>query len=411
MCAYWKKGYTPNLALTKLKAEKKVSNNGKVGFAGNYFEDCIALLGSSVVFSSSLPEDITRRIIAQSVFAAARANKFLGRWVLGEISRQEEEYRRKPINQYFMATSISIKSKTRLAQIRSSGYTIKFGDEVPKVIRQKEREYRSIFYQAEHTELPQDYTRVMITTTGRSISEAGWRALDNFDFCRAIWNLGLNLGHSWRISTGPTYPVNDIVCGPIQTLFHEDGTLIEDQWWYERGYRGPIRVKDVTRIWNDIRRYERKVLAKLRASPHKDFLAQALRRYVRALDGSDYESVFLKLWSLLEHLTYSTHDNYDVTIRRAAFLWQDYSFHREVLNHLRDSRNTAVHLDSFANDGEALIYQLKRYVEALLDFLIFKGVNFKTMEQLKHFLDLAPNKNTLMERQQLIRRGIKFLTG
>jgi hypothetical protein len=118
--------------------------------------------------------------------------------------------------------------------------------------------------------------------------------------------------------------------------------------------------------------------------------------------------VFLKLWSLLEHLTQSTTDDKKVTVRRAAFIWKDYEFSKEILLHLGDVRNNMVHLDRFGERGEAVVYQLKRYVEALLDFYIASGNKFKSTEEIKHFLDLNPKRELLSERSRLIRRGIKF---
>jgi len=208
------------------------------------------------------------------------------------------------------------------------------------------------------------------------------------------------------MSSGVVYPVNKIVLGPLQTLFRADSTLVEDKWWHDRGYRGPQKVYDVTETWDALRKYEAKARTKIRTSRYKDLLVNGLLRYVRALDGRDYESVFLKLWSLLEHLTLSVRA--EVTAKRAAFLWKDYEFHKEILQHLRDNRNSMVHLDQFGGRGEALVYQLKRYVEALLEFLIFSGSKFKSAEEIKHFLDLGTNRELLAERSRLIRAGIRF---
>ena len=67
-----------------------------------------------------------------------------------------------------------------------------------------------------------------------------------------------------------------------------------------------------------------------------------------------------------------------------------------------------VHLDQFGGRGETLVYQLKRYVEALLEFLIFSGSKFKSIEEIKHFLDLDTDRELLAERSRLIRAGIRF---
>lgn len=408
MCAKWKKDYTPSLTLAKLDADKRINAKGEVEYTGDSFEDCLEVLCSSVEFSSDLIEDTARGFIYQSVHAAAKENNLSPACVLHHISRKEEEYKANPTLRFLMAGCISIKSGSRLVPIRSSECVIKFGRDVPKAVLEQESHYRRIFLQAESREFPRDYLRFVVSTLGKSDSEAGWQALDALDYCRALWNLRLNSRCYWRMSSGVVDPVNKIVLGPLQTLFRADSSLIEDKWWHDRGYRRPQKVYDVSATWEDLRKYETRVRSKIKISPCKDIIGNGLLRYVRALDGRDYESLFLKLWSLLEHLTQSVRDDKKVTIRRAAFLWKDYKFHKEILQHLRDNRTGMVHLDQFGGRGEALVYQLKRYVEALLEFHIFSGSKFKSTEEIKHFLDLDTDRELLAERGRLIRAGIKF---
>ena len=408
MCAQWRKDYNPSLPLAKLDADKKINSKGEVEYTDGSFEDCLELLCSSVKLSCDLLEDTARGFVYQAVHAAAKANKLNQAYVLREISRREEEYKKKPTFRFVMAGCISIKSRKKLAPIRSPECALKFGRDVPKAVLKEELRYQRIFLQAESREFPRDYLRFIVSIPGKSDSEAGWQALDTLDYYRALWNLRLNSRSYWRMSSGAADPVNRIVLGPLQTLFKADSTLIEDKWWHDRGYRGPQKVFDVTEAWRDLRRYDTRARARIKVSPCKDMIADALLRYVRALDGRDYESVFLKLWSLLELLTQSITDDKKVTIRRAAFVWKDYQFNKEILLHLRDIRNNTVHLDRFGVRGEAVVYQLKRYVEAMLDFHIASGNKFKSGEEIKHFLDLDPNPPSLNKRRRLITRGIKF---
>ena len=408
MCAQWNKDYNPSLPLAQLDADKKINSKGEVEYTGGSFEDCLELLCSSVILSCNLLEETTRGFVYQAVHAAAKADKLNQAYVLQQISRKEEEYKKKPTLRFVMAGCLSIKSQTKLAPIRSSECAVKFGRDVPKAVLKQELRYPRVFLQAESREFPRDYLRFVVSTLGRSDSEAGWQALDTVDYYRALWNIRLNTQCYWRMSSGVVYPVNKIVLGPLQTLFRADSTLVEDKWWHDRSYRGPQKVYDVTETWDALRKYEARARTKIRTSRYKDLLVNGLLRYVRALDGRDYESVFLKLWSLLEHLTLSVKDDKKVTARRAAFLWKDYEFHKEILQHLRDNRNSMVHLDQFGGRGEALVYQLKRYVEALLEFLVFSGSKFKRKEEIKHFLDLGTDRELLAERGRLIRAGIKF---
>ena len=345
MCAQWKKDYNPALPLAKLDADKRINSRGEIEYTGGSFEDSLELLCSAVKFSSDLLEDTARGFVYQAVHLAAKANKLNQSYVLREISRKEEVYKNKPVLRFVMAGCISIKSRHPLAHIHNSECAIKFGLSVPKAILKHEARYPRIFLQAESREFPRDYIRFAISTLGKSDSEAGWQALDTLDYYRALWNLRLNSQSHWRMSSGPIDPVNKIVLGPLQTLFNIDSTLIEDKWWNDRGYRRPQKAFDVTDLWKDLRKSDTRARAKINASPCKDIIVDSLLRYVRALDGRDYEVVFLKLWSVLEHLTQSTTEDKKVTIRRAAFVWKDYQFNKEILLHLKEVRNNLVHLD------------------------------------------------------------------
>lgn len=409
MCANWKKNYNPSLTLAKLSLDKKVTDRGEVQYTGNTFEDCMELLGSSVEWSNAPIESTARGFVYQAIHAAAKEDKLNPARVIQHISRLEEQHKKKPMLQFYMAGCVSVNSKDRIAPVRSPHYQIKFGQDVQRKVLNQETTYRRVFLQAENRDFPRGYLRFVVSVRGKTPAEAGWQALDTVDYYRALWNLRLNSQCYWRMSSGAVNPVNRIVLGPLQTLFTSDLTLIDDQWWHDQGYRGPHKVLDVTDIWGDLRRYDLRARKKINASPCKDMIVDGLLRYVRALDGRDYESVFLKLWSLLEHLTQNNKDKKDVTIiRRAAFVWKDHEFNKEILLHLKEIRNRMVHLDHFGGRGETVVYQLKRYVEAMLAFHIGSGGKFKSKEQVWHFLDLDPNPKNLSDRSGLIKRGIKF---
>ena len=80
---------------------------------------------------------------------------------------------------------------------------------------------------------------------------------------------------------------------------------------------------------------------------------------VRALDSADLNGAFLRLWSLLEHLTDSTHEPYKVATRRAAFMFADRERSQLVLSNLTNYRNRFVHVGSETGDIESLVFQLK----------------------------------------------------
>jgi hypothetical protein len=406
MCATWRKD--PTLALSKLKGLYKLNEKGEVEYTSYLYDDCVEVLLAALDYRSTIPEDTVRGFLRRSLAEALKKKPVSHDLIVRAVSRMETEYIALPLKPFTLFGSISITSQRHISQIDYRGHTIFFGKDVPPDVSKREPEFKRIFLQAEQREFPPRYLRYAISTIGRSDSEAGNVALDVMDYHRALWNLPLNSSLGWRHSTRRE-PINKIMLGPLHVLFTEDFGLVEDKWWHELGQSHPVKPYDISNIWNRLKSFERRVFKKLNSSSLRQFFLKALVRYVRALDGQDYESVYLKLWSLLEYLTQTGHEKYDVTIRRASFLWKDHAFHRQVLNVLRDARNVAVHLDQFSGSrGEAYIYQLKRYVEDLLIFLLSNCEKFKSLDEVKDLLDLPPDSDLLIRKQRLTKWGIKL---
>jgi hypothetical protein len=246
-------------------------------------------------------------------------------------------------------------------------------------------------------------------TSGRSPEEAGILALDSIDLLRGIWNFALNRKKHVIFHAGKRDPINKILLGPLHSLHSPNGKRLPDPFWYDPTYVEPVSPIDLTRNWDELRRFEKLIRKRLSRSHSKLFFEEASRRYVRALDERSHETSFLKLWSLLEYLTRTINQSYDVTIKRAASLWTDRAFHKEVLQHLRDHRNSAVHSDQANEEITKLLYQLKRYVEGLLQFHVFQGHKFANLEEITSFLDLPTDKTVLIQRKRLIQKRLKFI--
>ena len=83
----------------------------------------------------------------------------------------------------------------------------------------------------------------------------------------------------------------------------------------------------------------RKLLSKIK---YEKEITNAIIEYGRALDNRNWRTAFLRLWIVLEELTHTCSDGYKVTIRRASFVFKEREYHRQILNHLRDLRNSFV---------------------------------------------------------------------
>jgi hypothetical protein len=410
MCARWKEGYNPDVVTTGLEKIKSISENGEVTFTGFEFDDYAAVLLSSLSLSSTLPDRYKLQIIHKGIFNVAKSKKLTVSALLQEISKLEQAYLREPIKQYLLVSDISLHIPADRARVEIGGKSITFSRRLRSKIQ------RDVFLKLGREflerDLPKSYSCVQILTSGRSPEEAGILALETIDLLRGIWNFALNRKKHIIFHAGKRDPVNKILLGPLHSVHSPDGKRLPDPFWYDPTYVGPVVPIDLTKKWCELRRFERLVRRRLSRSPSKQskqFLEEAFRRYARALDERSHENSFLKLWSLLEYLTRTMNQSYDVTIKRAVSLWSDRAFHKEVLQHLRDHRNSAVHSDQVSAEITTLLYQLKRYVEGLLTFHISHSCKFASLEEMISFLDLPSDKTVLSQRKRLIQKRLRFI--
>ena len=168
------------------------------------------------------------------------------------------------------------------------------------------------------------------------INEAADKAFDAIDFLRSIWNLALNYNYLSRLLSSGTRPINRIRLGPIHTLHHPTGKPAAQIYWYDPFYVAGEAERINDDEWKRIDRTARVIRKRLAKLPYASAMRDVLIRYVRALDTSDFEKAFLKLWQILEVLTdTSTSQGYNLTIKRALFIWKDDEMVKAVLEHLR----------------------------------------------------------------------------
>lgn len=411
MCAKWKDGCNPKIIIDALDKIKIINQDGNASFKGFEFQDYFSVLSTSIVFSKEILISSAKSILNKSIFSMAKEDNLSLKSLIAEISKRENAYIKNEPNKYFLLSDISLKYYRPLKMIKIKDSFITFRRYLPKnVYKEREKFLRWASHHV-HGKIPSSYIFVQVYSEGRSPDEAGVNALDALNLLRSIWNLFFNYSIEMRTSSGKRQAVNSIVIGPLQSLHHSTNKVVLDLFWYDPEYKEPIECKDIEKNWTELRTFEKGVRSKLKSSSNTDFgalIENALLRYVHALDERNFESCFLKLWSLLELLTDTQLETYKVTIRRAAALFSDYDFHLEVLQHLRDWRNRTVHSGEHNNDIETLIFQLKRYVERLLIFYIFNSHRFKDKEEMVELFDIVPNKERLLQKKRLIEMSLKY---
>ena len=238
------------------------------------------------------------------------------------------------------------------------------------------------------------------------------RCLEALDYIRGLWNFSLNRRTDWRFQSGPVYqPVNDIRLAQVHTLHDLQGQPIDDSYWFEPFFV-PARMPPNQRLgWPAIRREERQIRAAVKRSNYPDDIRCAFIRYTRALDTPDFESSYLKLWSLLEFLSGTVNGRNEDLIRRCVFLYEDRELARQVLEHLRDRRNVNVHAGRASYQLESLVFQAKRFVERLMVFHLVNGKKFRSIADAGTYLDLSTDPDMLRERAARYKMALRFHEG
>ena len=407
--ANWISDYSPHEVAEVFEKAKSIDKNGKVRFQGFAAYDYTVVLNSMVSLNKEIPPLEKIRIISKAKFHAGAKGKITAERLLSEIRNLESEYLRRPLQKYNLVTSISVSRLCKLKRKKVHGCTISFYSFLPKVY---EEGISNIIQHARHSitgEVPTNYMYVKVSVSAKSYEEAADKALDALDLIRGIWNFFENQKQRIRISSGKRNPVNKYILGPLHTLHKADGKLATESWWYGLEYVCQIRPYDPSRVIGKLYKFESSVRRLIQKSKYSSDINTAILRYTRALDLTNWEDAFLRLWSVLEHLTGTSHDSYKVTVRRAAFVFGGEKYARQVLTHLKDYRNRAVHSSSENHDIEAYMYQLKRFVEALIKFHLVNKYGFKSLADASRVLDLPCDRRELREKCKTLAYAERFL--
>jgi hypothetical protein len=404
--------YDPALIVKRiLRLTKNIEPGGIVSFPGSVaigIGDVLLVLFSAVDFEVDLPENEKKAIISQAVSALATRQDLQPQHLLAEISKRATNYLRQPEKKFYLASSLSIQYFPELRNKRLDSASFSFYRFLPRKFDRSPLNNRFALLNLEQIE--NQYAIVITAIEGRSPEESASRGLDSLDLLRGIWNLFLNMHTSMRMSNSEQ-PVNPIRFGQIHTVHGPDGKLATNTFLHESDFVAPNSVERLTNKWMKLQNFERRVRNRLRqTNPESaDFISDAIRRYVRALDEKKLDNSFLKLWSLIELLTGTIAGPYDRTIKRVVFRYQEPDWERQVLELLRDQRNRAVHHMESIEESEKLAYLLKRYVERLLVFHLTWSNRFSSLEECWQYLDMPRDKVAVKKKLKLARMALKLI--
>ncbi|HEX4792524.1 MAG TPA: hypothetical protein VH370_01965 [Humisphaera sp.] len=412
MCAKWTKDpkdFTHYAeALLKRIWASAIVKGEQVSFSDPFnFHENQSVLVEGIEFDPTIPSSEQRGLVWKSLLAAAKSGKTKPAEFLNELTRFEEEYKRRPPARYYLLSSVSVKWRPKLAAPAVRGTSTRFYLSAPKGFDQSvvADVIRSTFH---HRELPNNYTYARVGIQARGAAEAAERSFDALELFRGSWNLFINLHYSTRLFSGRATPINTILPGPFSTLHDSSGRSVDQRIWYDPGYVEPHSPHDF-RNWKEYTKHESWLFARLKRHRYRNHVEEMIRRYSSALDGTDYDVVINKLWSLLERGA-SAGDKYESIVRRVSFLFADVDFARLHLEHLRRYRNRVIHAAHSSEQRNEAVHQLRRFVQAVLLFHIRNVDKAASISEACEFLDLPTESKVLRRRLRLIERAVRFRT-
>ena len=395
MCAEWRTSFNRNLLAHRLEQMKEVDAEGNVSFRGLGLDSVVSMLESAVNFGVEMPEGRKRGYVYRAVFDAANGGMITAEALLRGISAGERDFESLPPRRYVHIVGLSMKYRDGMRGRRMEGTTFTFGRYLPLRFRQAHEEMRDagedqVFGPLPSWSVVNGYAPVRVSVCARAEDEAMDAAVDALDLLRGIWNLYVNRGIGMRSSAGRRKPVNRILLGPIHSLHEPSGALAAEHPWIERGYVGPLWPHLFTAAeYNGLVAFEEEVRRALTRCAYRAEAEEWLRRYVRALDLRDWNASFVRLWGLLEALTGTSKDRYEVTQKRVLFTSRNRrrDFDREILRHLTGYRNRTVHAGYETEAVEPILWQLKAFVERLIEFHLTFRPRFDSTKDATEFMD------------------------
>ena len=412
MTAKWNTEKELSEITEEIESCKKNNNSGNISFEGFTFQKNKIVLFNLLKLSDEITDLEKLNILSKALFDCGKLGTITPDILLEKIQEYEIEYLKIQPKRFVLLSSLSVPKQTKMKSCRANDNSIVFTSSISnKFIKEFNDIYKTAKYSI-YNKLPDNYIHVKIFVSARTPIDAMNKAIKFYNFFRGIWNLAVNRSQYLRISSGPPKPVNKFLSGPLSTLHYPSGKLAKDIWWYDFEYQSPLPHFDPTNHLKWIYKYEKYVRKRLDKIKYSKMLIQSITDYGIALDSINWKTTFLNLWSVLEQLTFTNpSEGYQTTIDRVSFLCKKQNYHRIVLEQLRKLRNSFTHGNQSTENEilENIIYQLKRYVEILLEFHLKMGPRFKNLEEARNFLSLPYDLHNIKEKIVLLQMAKNFI--
>ncbi|RZT91075.1 hypothetical protein EV681_4598 [Advenella incenata] len=408
----WKqrsKNLKPQVILDKINESRLVKPDGTISYKGFGLSECLPALYSMLDFPPT-EKDIDSSDLVWTALAQVKSQSLTKEEFLYAINNELNKRLARPEQEYLLLTAISLYVQGLPKKINLLGTEIRFYSyNYPYRFRRP----RQAFLDNQIITLPftaDQYSKVIIKTKARSASGAVEKSLRALDLQRAIWCLMANPVMTLFESNDQYSPINTIRLGSSHTLHSDIGRVESQNIWYDPNYQ-IVKVygfKKPDQVVKNSRYYLRQIA--VADSRYATVIRDALVRYVRAFDERDPNTAFLRLWSALEALLSPNFAEQMKLVQRCSALFKEREYYTQLLEHLREYRNTNVHAGEQSERAKTHCYQLQFFFHVLIDFLIRNAKEFRTLDEALAFLDYPTDIELLKRRVFMMGKRIKSLS-
>lgn len=403
MAISWKKKFKPQVILDSVEKVRIVSPDGGTTFSGFEIHESLPALQSMLDFPS-LADDLDKSFLVWRAISTVSGKLTQDSFLLA-INNVFIAQTATSLQPYKILTSISLAPDGLPLTGKMCGSEWRLlNSDFPQKFVERQSALTEANIPVDPT--PNSYARVIISVKAKSSYQAMTKALRTIDIQRGVWCLLGNVrmefvGIEWT-------PINVVRLGGAHTVHLPDGTPAPSAVWFEPNYATaqPFRPANI-QVFKKNSAY---VLRRIFASRYSERLCEALLRFVRALDERDQNHALIKLWGALEELTCPDSANYELLTRRCSYCFKDTQYHRQMLEHLREYRNQAVHAGNSGTSAKTHCFQLQYYFFQLFFFHLRNVKVFSSLDEANQFLDLPVDKESLLFRKRMVEKAIRFVS-
>jgi hypothetical protein len=402
----WKRSprFKPSVILQKIDSVRTVNPQGGASFSGFELEDCLPALESMLEFPAVAAEVDASTLVWRGL---AKVGKDLtpGSF-LAAVNKELSDRLATKEQAYTLLTAISLRSQDVPKRLVITGTEVRVLSGTYPARFRRSRDTLLREHRVPTPPTPAHYSRVIVKVKAKSPTAAVNKGLRALDIQRALWCLMGNPRMQLAFGRSPFSPINVVRLGSQHTLHLPTGEAATDGAWFEPAFSEAALFRiDKPDI---VKKNSRWALRQIISSPYKDRLVASLVRFVRALDERDPSVAFLRLWGALEALTTPDQADYEKVVQRCSFLFKDAAFHRQLLEHLREYRNTSLHAGEESESTRTHCFQLQLYFVNLIWFYVRNARYFRSLDEANSFLDSPADLIDLKRRLQLAHKAVRF---